>query len=57
MACLASKPVNPRSLNPYRKLKVLEYSVDEIERSYRVHKAAGRHIHQTITVDQVVHDA
>ena len=61
MAAIASTiggvKISPRSLNPYRDIKRPEYTVDDIERSYRVHKKAGRHTVQTINIEQVVNDA
>lgn len=53
MAALSSKPVSPRDLNPYRKSK-RRYTVADLERGHRALVAGGRHIEQTITMDQVV---
>ncbi len=53
-AALSSKSVNPRDLNPYRKKRVRETTVAEVERQHRAHVAGGRHIEQVITMDQVV---
>lgn len=55
MAALSSKPVKPKDLNPYRTQRVRETTVDELERQHRAHVAGGRHIEQTITMDQVQH--
>ena len=53
-ASLSSKSVNPRDLNPYRKRRMRETTVDDLERQHRAHVAGGRHCEQVITMDQVV---
>ncbi len=56
MACLSAKPVSPKSLNPYRAGEIIEYDVDDIERSHRIHIKGGRHIEQVVPMDRIIND-
>lgn len=48
------KSIHPRRLNPYwAKRGVDSYTVDAIEREYRVKAARDGVLHQTITAEQV----
>jgi hypothetical protein len=53
MATLSSKPVNPQALNPYRTRERPEYTIAQLESTYRVRKNARNHIEDNITMDQV----
>lgn len=55
MACLSTKSVNPRMLNPYRSVRQ-KFKASDVERDHRILAKGGKLIEQTITAKQVVHD-
>lgn len=57
VSTLGGSRIDPRSLNPYRQTRRPRYTAGEVERSWRVHKAAGRFTEQVVMLDQVINDA